>query len=55
MIHPGIIIYGGIYNYPVGIFGFLVELLLYSFLHGGILHVLSNILFFMTIGRSIEI
>jgi membrane associated rhomboid family serine protease len=55
MIHPGIIIYGGIYNYPVGIFGFLGELLLYSFLHGGILHVLSNILFFMTIGRSIEI
>lgn len=33
-IYPSIIIYGGMYNYPVGIFGFLGELILYSFLHG---------------------
>jgi len=55
MIRPEVIIYGGIYNYPVGIFGFLGELILYSFLHGGILHLLSNVLFFITIGRTIEI
>ena len=55
IIYPEIIIYGGIYNYPVGILGFLGELLLYSFLHGWILHVLSNVLFFVTIGRAIEI
>lgn len=55
MIYPEIIIYGGMYSYPVGILGFLGELLLYSFLHGGVLHVLSNILFFLTIGRVIEI
>ncbi len=54
MIYPEIIIYGGIYNYPVGIFGFLGELLLYSFLHGGFLHVLSNMLFFLTIGKFVE-
>lgn len=54
MIYPEIIIYGGIYNYPVGIFGFLGELLLYSFLHGGFLHVLSNVLFFLTIGKFVE-
>jgi hypothetical protein len=29
-----LLIYGGIYNYPVGFFGFLGELILYSFLHG---------------------
>ncbi len=34
VLYPEIIIYGGIYNYPVGFFGFLGELLLYSFLHG---------------------
>lgn len=55
IIYPEIIIYGGMYNYPVGILGFLGELLLYSFLHGWILHVLSNVLFFVTIGRAIEI
>ncbi len=54
MIYPQIIIYGGIYNYPVGFFGFIGELLLYSFLHGGFWHVLSNIIFFLFIGRMIE-
>lgn len=54
MIYPEIIIYGGMYSYPVGFFGFIEELLLYSFLHGGILHLLSNVLFFIFIGRIIE-
>ncbi len=53
-IYPSIIIYGGMYNYPVGIFGFLGELILYSFLHGWFWHVLSNIIFFLFIGRIIE-
>lgn len=54
MIYPEIIIYGGIYNYPVGFFGFLGELILYSFLHGGFWHLLSNVIFFLFIGRMIE-
>ncbi len=54
MIYPEIIIYGGIYSYPVGFFGFIEELLLYSFLHGGIFHVLSNVIFFLFIGRIVE-
>lgn len=54
MIYPEIIIYGGIYNYPVGFFGFLGELILYSFLHGGFWHFLSNVIFFLFIGRMIE-
>ncbi len=53
-IYPEIIIYGGIYNYPVGFFGFLGELVLYSFLHGGFWHLLSNVIFFLFIGRMIE-
>ena len=53
-IYPEIIIYGGIYSYPVGFFGFLGELVLYSFLHGGFWHLLSNVIFFLFIGRMIE-
>lgn len=53
-IYPEIIIYGGIYNYPVWFFGFLGELILYSFLHGGFWHLLSNVIFFLFIGRMIE-
>ena len=54
MIYPEIIIYGGIYNYPVGVIGFLGELLLYSFLHGGFWHLVSNVIFFLYVGRVIE-
>ena len=54
MIYPEIIVYGGIYNYPVGFFGFFEELFLYSFLHGWFWHVLSNVVFFIFIGRIIE-
>jgi membrane associated rhomboid family serine protease len=53
-VYPEIIIYGGIYNYPVWFFGFLGELLLYSFLHGWFFHLLSNVIFFLFIGRVIE-
>lgn len=52
---PKLEIYWAIGNNGSGISVFMSELILYSFLHGGILHILSNILFFVTIGRAIEI
>ena len=54
MIYPEIIIYGGIYSYPVGFFDFFFVFLLESFLHGDFCHLISNVIFFLFIGRVIE-
>lgn len=54
MIYPPIIQYGMSLS-PIGIGNRALQFLLYSFLHGGILHILSNVIFFLFIGRIIEI
>lgn len=54
IFYPDIIFHGGMRNHHANIFRFIEEMLLYSFLHAGIIHVLSNIVFFLFIGRIIE-
>ena len=54
IFYPDIIFHGGIRNHHASIFRFIEEMILYSFLHAGVLHVFSNIVFFFFIGRIIE-
>lgn len=54
MIYPPIIQYGMSLN-AATIENRALQFLLYSFLHGGILHILSNVIFFLFIGKIIEI
>ncbi len=54
MLYPPIIEYG-MYLSDAQLMHRLIQFALYSFLHGGILHILSNVVFFLFIGRIIEI
>lgn len=54
MIYPPIIEFG-MYISDADVVHRLIQFLLYSLLHGGILHILSNVIFFLFIGRIIEI
>lgn len=54
MFYPPIIQYG-MSDYPVTIGNRAWQFLLYSFLHWGVLHILSNVIFFLFIGRIVEI
>lgn len=54
MMYPAIIQYGMSLS-PVTLVHRVWQFLLYSLLHGGILHILSNIIFFLFIGRIVEI
>jgi membrane associated rhomboid family serine protease len=54
MAYPSIIKYG-MYPSDAPIPHQWIQLVLYSFLHGGALHILSNVIFFLFIGRIIEI
>ncbi len=53
-IFPIIQIYGAIGNNGRGLWVFLTETMLYSFLHGWFWHLISNIIFFIFIGKIIE-
>lgn len=55
IIYPDIVIYGAIWSAPVGFFGSIQEFIMYSFLHAGFFHTLSNVIFFLFIGRIIEL
>lgn len=55
IFYPDIVIYGAIWSAPVGFFGSIQEFIMYSFLHAGFFHTLSNVIFFLFIGRIIEL
>jgi membrane associated rhomboid family serine protease len=54
IVYPPIIEYG-MYISDAPTLHRFIQLALYSFLHGGILHILSNVIFFLFIGRIIEV
>ncbi len=54
MIYPAIIEYG-MYLSDAPILHRTIQFAVYSFLHWGVLHIISNVLFFLFIGRIIEI
>lgn len=54
MISPDLAQFG-MSSYLVSLDHRILQFLLYSFLHGWLLHILSNVLFFLFIGRIVEI